>query len=77
MYFGIDKACSVVGPYAERMLVGGLGASPDSLLRCEPKEDFGGYAFPDECSYWQPRLVMMMMMMMMMMRGVMGNTTHR
>jgi phosphoglucomutase len=36
----------ISGPYAKHILGHLLGADASSLLRCEPKEDFGG-AHPD------------------------------
>mmetsp|Transcript_28605 Transcript_28605/g.71195 ORF Transcript_28605/g.71195 Transcript_28605/m.71195 type:complete len:365 (+) Transcript_28605:200-1294(+) len=36
----------VQGPYAKALFIDEFGASPDSLMNCEPKEDFGGHASP-------------------------------
>lgn len=37
-----DAMHAVTGPYAKEILVSRLGASADSLMNCEPSEDFGG-----------------------------------
>ncbi len=37
-----DAMHAVTGPYAKEILVNRLGASADSLMNCEPSEDFGG-----------------------------------
>lgn len=37
-----DSMHGVAGPYALRVLRDELGVSPDSLLRCDILEDFGG-----------------------------------
>ncbi|MDH5379106.1 MAG: alpha-D-glucose phosphate-specific phosphoglucomutase, partial [Gammaproteobacteria bacterium] len=37
-----DGMHAITGPYATEILQKRLGASPDSLLNCLPKEDFGG-----------------------------------
>ncbi|KAL6776289.1 PGM1 [Auxenochlorella protothecoides x Auxenochlorella symbiontica] len=40
--FVYDALHAVTGAYASRLFVDELGASPDALLNCVPKEDFGG-----------------------------------
>lgn len=40
--FVYDSMHGVAGPQAKKILGVGLGASKDSLMNCEPKEDFGG-----------------------------------
>ena len=40
--FKFDAMHAVTGPYAERIFVKELGASPDSLLNARPSENFGG-----------------------------------
>ena len=42
MSFVFDGMHGVAGPYAASLLGEVLGVHPDSLLNCEPKEDFGG-----------------------------------
>jgi phosphoglucomutase len=37
-----DAMHAVTGPYAKEIFVNRLGASCDSLMNCEPSEDFGG-----------------------------------
>ncbi len=37
-----DAMHAVTGPYAKEILVNRLGAPADSLMNCEPSEDFGG-----------------------------------
>lgn len=37
-----DAMHAVTGPYAKEIFVNRLGASADSLMNCEPSEDFGG-----------------------------------
>ncbi|HEY0842495.1 alpha-D-glucose phosphate-specific phosphoglucomutase, partial [Methylotenera sp.] len=37
-----DAMHAVTGPYAKEIFVNRLGASTDSLMNCEPSEDFGG-----------------------------------
>ena len=37
-----DAMHAITGPYAKRILVGMLGASPESVINAEPLEDFGG-----------------------------------
>src|SRR4051794_24076263 len=37
-----DAMHAVTGPYAREILLGRLGAPADSLMNCEPLEDFGG-----------------------------------
>ncbi len=37
-----DAMHAITGPYAKHILVDVLGASPDSIINAEPKEDFGG-----------------------------------
>jgi len=37
-----DAMHAVTGPYAKEILVNRLGASAESLMNCEPSEDFGG-----------------------------------
>jgi phosphoglucomutase len=34
---------AITGPYAKRILIDMLGASPESLINAEPLEDFGGH----------------------------------
>ena len=38
-----DAMSAITGPYAKRILVDILGASPESLINAEPLEDFGGH----------------------------------
>jgi phosphoglucomutase len=38
-----DAMHAITGPYAKRILVDMLGASPDSVINAEPLEDFGGH----------------------------------
>jgi phosphoglucomutase len=38
-----DAMHAITGPYAKRILVDLLGASPDSVINAEPLEDFGGH----------------------------------
>ena len=38
----IDSMNGVMGPYAKKIFVEVLGASPDSVVNCVPLEDFGG-----------------------------------
>ncbi|NOS90147.1 MAG: alpha-D-glucose phosphate-specific phosphoglucomutase [Methylococcaceae bacterium] len=38
-----DAMSAITGPYAKRILVDMLGASPESLINAEPLEDFGGH----------------------------------
>lgn len=38
-----DAMSAITGPYAKRILVDILGASPESVLNAEPLEDFGGH----------------------------------
>jgi phosphoglucomutase len=38
-----DAMSAITGPYAKRILVEMLGASPDSVINAEPLEDFGGH----------------------------------
>ncbi|CAB1105895.1 unnamed protein product [Ectocarpus sp. CCAP 1310/34] len=40
--FVFDGMHGVAGAYASRVFVDELGASEESLLRCDPREDFGG-----------------------------------
>mmetsp|Transcript_3291 Transcript_3291/g.6171 ORF Transcript_3291/g.6171 Transcript_3291/m.6171 type:complete len:581 (-) Transcript_3291:1613-3355(-) len=40
--FLFDGMCGVTGPYATRIFVSELGASPDSIMRGTTLEDFGG-----------------------------------
>ena len=37
-----DAMSAITGPYAKRILVDMLGATPDSVINAEPLEDFGG-----------------------------------
>jgi phosphoglucomutase len=37
-----DAMHAITGPYAQRILVERLGASPDSVMNAVPREDFGG-----------------------------------
>jgi phosphoglucomutase len=37
-----DAMHGITGPYARRIFIDTLGAGPDSLLRGDPREDFGG-----------------------------------
>ncbi len=38
-----DAMHAITGPYAKRILIDILGASPDSIINAEPLEDFGGH----------------------------------
>jgi phosphoglucomutase len=38
-----DAMHAITGPYAKRILVDMLGATPDSIINAEPLEDFGGH----------------------------------
>ncbi|MCK9396847.1 MAG: alpha-D-glucose phosphate-specific phosphoglucomutase [Methylobacter sp.] len=38
-----DAMHAITGPYAKRILVDMLGATPDSVINVEPMEDFGGH----------------------------------
>ncbi len=38
-----DAMSAITGPYAKRIFVELLGASPDSVINAEPLEDFGGH----------------------------------
>ncbi len=38
-----DAMSAITGPYAKRILVDMLGASPESVINAEPLEDFGGH----------------------------------
>ncbi len=38
-----DAMSAITGPYAKRILVDILGATPDSIINAEPLEDFGGH----------------------------------
>jgi phosphoglucomutase len=38
-----DAMSAITGPYAKRILIDMLGASPDSVINAEPLEDFGGH----------------------------------
>lgn len=38
-----DAMHAITGPYAKRLFVDILGASPDSVINAEPLEDFGGH----------------------------------
>lgn len=38
-----DAMSAITGPYAKRILIDMLGASPESLINAEPLEDFGGH----------------------------------
>ncbi|MDO9106345.1 MAG: alpha-D-glucose phosphate-specific phosphoglucomutase [Methylovulum sp.] len=38
-----DAMSAITGPYAKRILIDMLGASPESVLNAEPLEDFGGH----------------------------------
>jgi phosphoglucomutase len=38
-----DAMSAITGPYAKRILIDILGASPESLINAEPLEDFGGH----------------------------------
>ncbi len=38
-----DAMSAITGPYAKRILINLLGASPDSVINAEPLEDFGGH----------------------------------
>lgn len=38
-----DAMHAITGPYAKRILVDMLGATPDSVIHAEPLEDFGGH----------------------------------
>ena len=40
--FVFDGMHGISGPYAERILVGELGADPSSLINCKPSPDFNG-----------------------------------
>lgn len=54
-----DGMHGVSGPYAIRVLGDELGVSPQSLLRCDVLEDFGG-AHPDPNLTYAPELVSIM-----------------
>ncbi len=38
-----DAMSAITGPYAKRILIDTLGASPESVINAEPLEDFGGH----------------------------------
>ena len=38
-----DAMSAITGPYAKRILIDILGASPESVINAEPLEDFGGH----------------------------------
>ena len=38
-----DAMSAITGPYAKRILIDILGATPESLINAEPLEDFGGH----------------------------------
>ena len=38
-----DAMHAITGPYAKRIFIDMLGASPDSVINAEPLEDFGGH----------------------------------
>jgi len=38
-----DAMSAITGPYAKRILVDMLGATPESIINAEPLEDFGGH----------------------------------
>lgn len=38
-----DAMSAITGPYAKRILIDMLGASPESIINAEPLEDFGGH----------------------------------
>jgi phosphoglucomutase len=38
-----DAMSAITGPYAKRILIDMLGASPESVINAEPLEDFGGH----------------------------------
>ena len=51
-----DAMNAVTGPFAEFLLCGILGASPESVVRSEPLEDFGGL-HPDPCPKYASELI--------------------
>lgn len=55
----IDAMNGVMGPYVKRIIVQELGASPDTAIRCQPMEDFGGY-HPDPNLTYAAELVRQM-----------------
>nr|WP_294838963.1 alpha-D-glucose phosphate-specific phosphoglucomutase [uncultured Methylotenera sp.] len=54
-----DAMHAVTGPYAKEIFVNRLGASADSLMNCEPSEDFGG-GHPDPNLTYAEELVKIM-----------------
>jgi phosphoglucomutase len=48
-----------LSPYAKRIFVQELGAPPESLANCDPKEDFGGH-HPDPNLTYAADLVALM-----------------
>lgn len=54
-----DAMNGVAGPYVRRIFQDELGASPDCLLNCVPKEDFGG-EHPDPNLTYAKQLVKLM-----------------
>lgn len=38
-----DAMSAITGPYAKRIFIDMLGASPESVINAEPLEDFGGH----------------------------------
>lgn len=54
-----DAMHAVTGPYAKEIFVSRLGASADSLMNCEPSEDFGG-GHPDPNLTYAEELVKIM-----------------
>ena len=54
-----DAMHAVTGPYAKEIFVHRLGASTDSLMNCEPSEDFGG-GHPDPNLTYAEELVKIM-----------------
>ncbi|ACT48467.1 alpha-D-glucose phosphate-specific phosphoglucomutase [Methylotenera mobilis] len=54
-----DAMHAVTGPYAKEIFVNRLGASTDSLMNCEPSEDFGG-GHPDPNLTYAEELVKIM-----------------
>jgi phosphoglucomutase len=51
-----DAMHAITGPYAVEILENRLGATPDSLMNCEPLEDFGG-GHPDPNLVYAKELV--------------------
>ncbi len=54
-----DAMHAITGPYAVEILENRLGVTPDTLMNCEPKEDFGG-GHPDPNLVYADELVEVM-----------------